>query len=464
MKVVSLLFKLYLALIGIYILANISIAGPSAIIYFAELFLILFFVYRTRCKESVSAYAVSLIYSIISIVQPIHSSVNPSLYLDYTIRIEENALMNGSLRMEYLLFSTLSYMIFMAVMWFAMANYSKRPNVHFKKPNSISSNSRTSLLLPILIAILYSGLRYLFQSRFSILASGKSAAIPNEALFVYLIRISALFVWSYCFSKVFASSCKNAKKLLCIVALVIIIAVPQVLMGSRSEIVLLLLQFFVVLVMFYESSNNKFLTLTILLVGVLGVVSVALANYLRTHTWMNFLDFAAIRMTGIVDGIVIVKYFNTGGTPLSIARFFQHFFGIADDSLASFYTHTIIGYPSDIVHAYAIPNFASTMMYGGAVSLVILTTIESLFCALLENGIRSFLCKEKTVNNFSKVCCLVYVLVYFLFQVMMEGNIDKIIHFILVGFVVYALFFVLGKNRKPRLITYEIRERNQKIN
>ena len=205
----------------------------------------------------------------------------------------------------------------------------------------------------------------------------------------------------------------------------------------------MIVQFLILIVIKYRTFLKNYIADFIKIICTV-VIFIALAIYIsmywRTGEFSSLFAFLSIRITGIVDGVVIANYVMSGGTFLSINHLLLSSLGIDGvESLASIYTHKIIGYPSNVIHSYAQPFVTASYLYGGIVSLVIFSFIQILILLVCERKIMVW----SKRNDYIYATFYVNVFANIFFSAILEGGIDKEIQMLivpLIAMVFYRLF------------------------
>lgn len=463
MKFINKFFKLYILFLLFYALINFYECKTELVFYFIEILIILIFTSIKRLQQSIIPYFLSLYYGMIGIIQPIDTLKHPLYFIDF--RINQSLLLNFEIRKYYFLFLGISYSLLMISMLIVYSFFSKKVISIGNNDNCTMINrKRTNALRIFFIAFTFSFGRYVFQNQFSILSSGNAASIEHAGFFVFAIRILFLIVWSFCVSAFVDSKDGLILKTVKVSLLALICGVPQALMGSRSEIFFLLIQGFVLIVLLNQNDLKKHLFKLIFAIGivlVVSVVSILVSNKLRNGNTMGIIDFLSMRVTGVTDGLVVISYLRNGGDYLGLDNLLKSIFGSGNGlSIASFYTYDVVGYYRNVIHAYALPNFAACSLCGGVWSLIIISIIEGAFLGICESIIRR-LSQKNSTRHTRYLVCLVYVLVMFIMTSLFEGNIDRFTQFLMIGVAaaIFFKFFTKGRLKTRSVDVWELKRR-----
>ena len=429
--------KWYYIIFFIYILINFEYPTRKELLIYILVLLTSYICMKLPyIEDSILAYFLTFFFGFLGIMQPITSLKRIELFSD-TMRITDSMLLDESRRIWYLKYTVIMYVVFMISICI------------IKKIQAailIKDKPRKYYILkinPYILAIIYNIIRYLFQKKYTLLAPGKAATIPGEAIWVYLIRISSIIILGLCWDSVLRSEQNIKKAMIKGIIITIICSLPQALMGSRSEMSLMVVQFLILIIIKYRTFLKNYIADFIKIIGTV-VIFIALAIYIsmywRTGEFSSLFAFLSIRITGIVDGVVIANYVMSGGTFLSINHLLLSSLGIDGvESLASIYTHNIIGYPSNVIHSYAQPFVTASYLYGGIVSLVIFSFIQILILLVCERKIMVW----SKRNDYIYATFYVNVFVNIFFSAILEGSIDKEIQLLivpLIAMVFYRMF------------------------
>lgn len=444
-----------------YILVNIQFLFLYPVEY-ALYWCVLFSLIISICilgSKCITVYIIGMFEYIMGIFQPIDSLVHSDIYSD-TMRITEGVLLDKNYRIIYMAILILSYAVMYCVVGLTMADGKKR--IKIKLPDSFSSYRELlrlrilgNPLTPLFICMIFSCFRYGFQIKYSILVHSSEATIPNVAFWVYFLRMLSLFMWTVGIEFYLQSGFSIRKMTLCSLALIVVCSFPEILIGNRSSIILYLAQVIVAFLLYKKEEINGIVRKVIgygIALGVIGAFSIVVSNYFRTGGYVPLFNFLRYRITGLVDGLVVINYLQTGGQKQRFIDFVLATIGNNGTApLASFYTHDIIGYPTGTNHAYAIPGFICGALYAGVKGAVFGSAFLSRIMAFCEKKSRVYLLGVGQKKNDSKVVILYsYVYAYIVFQLLLEGNIDKTFPFVLPALGAYIMFKMLNINLKSK--------------
>ena len=435
---------------AMYIMVNIRIAWIDIVEYILYFIILLSIVMALAYlgKRCITVYVIGCVEFIMGIFQPIDSWGHMDVYSD-TMRITSEMLGNHQLREEYLLILLISYILMYFTIGVVMSTrkmkYITTDWNHVSFRPLVKATLRIS---PIILCFIFSYLRYLFQMRFSILTHGGNTTINFVAVWVYFLRFIALYVWVAGWEHYLNSNLSTRKMIIYTFFLTLANAFPEILFGNRSSIITFLGQ---VVIAFLIHNRVKIATIIkqfskyIVLFVLLALASITLSNYFRTGEYLPLMNFLRYRVTGIVDGVIAIKYLD-GGKLLGFKSLLLSLIG--DDNtrtLASFYTHNVVGYPEDIPHSYALPGFISSGLYGGIIGIAVGSVFVAWMLSVCESKMLDVVDRGNNVHELSITATIIlsYVYTNTVMMVLLEGNIDNILTYLLPAIATYIAFQII---------------------
>lgn len=442
--------KVLIFLFAIYIISNFSIIARYPIEYALYWIVLLsgFVAIELLGNKCISIYIFCIAAYIMGIFQPIDSVLHSAIYSD-TIRITLDTLLNTEVRIQYLVYLNISYIIMYLTLGFILNQ--NRIRISYYQSCKVLWNSCLHIHLhvsPIVVAFIFSAFRFLFQLRYSILMPGNVAKIPYVAIWVYLIRALSLYIWTVGYSY-YLTKVHNFKSFLIKSTLFMLgCCFPEILIGSRSSFIVYMAQGVVSFIVYNKNYIGKLMSKIMIAGGILTIIagiSIVLSNFVRTGSISSVLNFLRIRVVGITDGLVVINHLNLKGKTLSVIEYFLSLIGFDGvQALASFYTHGVIGYPSELVHSYALPGFISGTLYLGKIGIIFSSVLIALICGFCERKSQMYVHKaDKKEMNAQPIIIYAYIYVYTVFLLLFEGNIDKIIAFIIPAICSYIMIGIM---------------------
>ncbi len=459
--------RVLIFLLAIYIISNFSIIARYPIEYTLYWIVLLsgFIAIELLGNKCIAIYIFCIAAYVMGIFQPIDSVLHSSIYSD-TMRITLDTLLNTEVRIQYLVYLNISYIIMYLTLGFILNQNRTRIGNH--QSYKVLWNSCLHICVhvsPIVVALFFSAFRFLFQMRFSILMPGGIAKIPYVAIWVYLIRILSLYMWTVGYNY-YLTKVHNFKDFLFKTMLFMLACCfPEILIGSRSSFIVYMAQGVVSFIIYNKNFIGKMMS-KIMIAGVIltifAGISIVLSNFMRTGSMSSVLNFLRIRVVGITDGIVVINYLNHKGETLSFIEYFLSLMGFNDvQALASFYTHDVVGYPSELVHSYALPGFISGTLYLGKTGIIFSSILIALICGFCERKSQMYVRQVKGKETDAKpIIIYAYIYIYVVFLLLFEGNIDKIIAFIVPALCSYFIMRMVKiefgrKSGKKEYVTNE---------
>lgn len=436
--------KIIPALLAIYIIINIPVAVRYPMEYTLYWVVLLsgYVAVEMLGTKCISIYIFCFAAYIMGIFQPIDSILHSDIYSD-TMRITLNILLDEETRIQYMFFLSGSYIFMYLIIGCILSKKQIRIGSYQKWKNINKSFLHVRLYAsPIITAFIFSVFRYAFQRHFSILIPGCVATIPFVAVWVYLIRILSLYVWTigfnYYLSKVHDFKSFLVKSLLFMLAC----CIPEILIGNRSSLIIYMAQGIIAFLIYskkYIEKIGKEIMLAGMILALFAGLSIVLSNFMRTGDMSSLFRFLRIRVVGIVDGLVVIHHLDSEGITLRFAEYFLSLFGYDNaQALASFYTHDVIGYPSELLHNYALPGFISGTLYLGTIGVLFSSAIISFICGFCEKKCQISLHRRKK-KDANIIIIYTYVYNNVIFSLLFEGNIDKMLFFMIPAICVFTI-------------------------
>ena len=436
MKFFVKIYKLYLIVVAAFVVINVfsifdAKFNAELLRYIIIYGLALILTQLPISRNCFTKYIISFYYVFLGIIQPIDIMNRVEAYTD-SIRTSPALVLNQTLRLHYLDNLIISFVTIIAVVYFF---YHSNKSFQFMLPSNIYTFRIH--VNPIVLGIIYGVIKYIIQSKYKILVAGSSPIIPHSGIIVYSIRILNILLFGLSLDAIISSKMDVRKQFKTIFFLFIIYALPQTLLGTRSEIITWLTMTVFVIVNNYKFKDIKILFKYILPVAVLLGAALIVASYVRFSERIDIFAFLTGRFTGMVDGINIVKYLDDGGHWFPIKNFFYEMIGVEGGiRIASFYTHTIMGYPSHLLHSWAMPGFCAGLLYMGMFGNIFISIFVGYIFLKAENMIKS---SKGIFDNCAGA--YLYVASFFAF---MEGSVDTLANNILVVIVVKLIIILSG--------------------
>jgi hypothetical protein len=434
---------LYLELLIVALIVNIYMLGISFNSFFLSLFLIINYMYFNNYhkKRSITFLIIGW-YMCGLYFQYIFLKFNPELFTSYGISIY---LLNDVISINSAIITSLLFFLFFLISFNLSAiflmNFKKiKPFVQFKKIR-LEIN-------PVYLLLVISVVEYIVRVKLNIAVPG----MPNVITIPYVTNVlyfsiiaSKLFILRSILNNLAIKFNSFSYKLVMLsIFLTLIFSLPSMLLGWRGSFVttyiFVFLYFFLVM---NKKRRLKYLTINILFalpIGVYIIYKTALIRGSVTNEDYYLYNFLLNRFVGWADAIAVENYLINNGK-YAISNFLH------GESLTSFHTINVRGFPQGIINAYSRPIFSSLKLLMGNMITIVGAIILGIIIAGIENNIKmsrsNFILKD--------VFILVYLIFDIFLKVIFSGDIQLLVNdypVLIFVYIILSKFFILGANIK----------------
>ncbi|HBW35503.1 hypothetical protein [Desulfosporosinus sp. BICA1-9] len=401
-------------------------------------------IFYSSARFLLVSYLYTAYFLVLGVFQYLQSSVRPEGFLGFNIPI--TLITNIELRYIYFKYLLLFYIISISTITLRIHIYKINNKLNQKKIDRSNLIKKTKIYItkinPYILLIGYFVIEYFVRNYFQILVPGKSPKIAHSGIIVYLVLSMSIYIKFIVVLFFYKKYGKSNKYYINLLFIVILSALPSVLLGARSTFILNAVHLILFNLFlddnqqFYKKKSNKIIIVIFILIG---LASINLGNTLRMHNDLDMLAFLTRRFTGITDAIAAINYYKSGGELLGLKNYVFNILNMGDIRVTTFYTKSILFFPTEGITANALPLFSAALLYYGLVgiglfSIVFAWTLSSIEIRLSEistNHSNYRIIKDKYIYS--------YLILNIFIIMIIEGNIDHV-NIILIPYIAFQLF------------------------
>ena len=396
-----------------------------------------------RVNYSVGIFLFTIWFQIIGplemvLMQFAEESIVGRSYLRYI-----NLMQNQTAYWSYFYYSSLMYIILCLSCVSTTRIVNKRHNRIVIRTTAVGKIQFNTKFMNFLVLAIISVIIYVLRKRFNLDVPGTIPKIGHAGIFVYTFQAIELLLIFKTFVSIFEEGELTVKESVLAGIACLIYGMPSVLLDQRSPLFTII----IVLVVYLYSLKQVYFTAFIKKNKIVIAIAVIgfFAAYQMLTTYVRYggeyhvsILYIFSRLVGLAPGLIFYDYINRVGDSIyntfGFSDFLDNAIGSRSSSINKVFTHDVLGYSAEAVHASSVPPFIGAQLYHGIVGIVLISLMYGVLLALESRLLKSENSKYiKFLGSFMLIRTI---------MILMGGSVENLIELFTVPVMMSLLYYI----------------------